>query len=59
MASRNVANLAAKLIALDASLTPQQVISLVREGASKTAEGRGHLIDEKRSAALLRDRIRR
>lgn len=59
MASPNVANLAAKLIALDASLTPEQVISMVREGASATADGRRHLIDEKRSVALLRDRVRR
>jgi subtilisin family serine protease len=53
MASPNVVNLAAKLFALDPSLTPEQVISLIKRGASATEDGRRHLIDEKRSVALL------
>lgn len=53
MASPNVVNLAAKLFALDPSLTPEQVIELVRQGATTSADGRRHLIDEKRSVALL------
>jgi subtilisin family serine protease len=53
MASPNVVNLAAKLFALDPSLTPAQVIELIRQGATTSEDGRRHLIDEKRSVALL------
>src|SRR5208283_34481 len=53
MASPNVVNLAAKLFALDPSLTPEQVISLIKQGASSTDDGRRRLIDERRSVALL------
>jgi subtilisin family serine protease len=53
MASPNVVNLAAKLFALDPSLTPQQVIALIKQGATTSEDGRRHLIDEKRSVALL------
>ena len=53
MASPNVVNLAAKLFALDPSLTPTQVVELIRKGASASEDGRRHLIDEKRSVALL------
>lgn len=56
MASPNVVNLAAKLIALDPSLTPEQVIHLIREGATASEDGRRHLIDEKRSVELLHKR---
>ncbi len=55
MASPNVVNLAAKLIALDPSLTPTQTIKLIRDGATETSDGRRHLIDEKRSVALLQE----
>jgi subtilisin family serine protease len=53
MASPNVVNLAAKLFALDPSLTPAQVVDLIKQGASASEDGRRHLIDEKRSVALL------
>jgi subtilisin family serine protease len=53
MASPNVVNLAAKLFALDPSLTPAQVVELIRKGASASEDGRRHLIDERRSVALL------
>ena len=53
MASPNVVNLAAKLFALDPSLTPEQVIGLIRAGASTSADGRRHLIDERKSVELL------
>src|SRR5208283_3989411 len=53
MASPNVVNLAAKLFALDPSLTPEQVIDLIKRGATATEDGRRRLIDEKRSVALL------
>jgi subtilisin family serine protease len=58
MASPNVVNLAAKLFALDPSLTPAQVIDLIKQGASTTPDGRRHLIDERRSVALLRARAK-
>jgi subtilisin family serine protease len=53
MASPNVVNLAAKLFALDPSLTPSEVIALIRRGATASEDGRRHLIDEKQSVALL------
>ncbi len=56
MASPNVTNLATKLFALDPSLTPEQVISLIKNGATTSEDGRRHLIDEKRSVELLRQR---
>ena len=56
MATPNVVNLAAKLFALDASLTPAQVIELIRQGATTSEDGRRHLIDENRSVALLKER---
>lgn len=53
MASPNVVNLAAKLIALDPSLTPEQVIDLIKQGATASEDGRRHLIHEKKSVELL------
>ena len=55
MASPNVVNLAAKLFALDPSLTPTQVVDLIKRGATATGDGRRHLIDEKGSIALMHD----
>ena len=55
MASPNVVNLAAKLFALDPSLTPTQVVDLIKRGTTATEDGRHHLIDEKRSIALMHD----
>ena len=54
MASPNAVNLAAKLIALDPKLTPEQTIHLMVAGASPSADGRRHNIDEKKSVELLR-----
>lgn len=54
MASPNVANLAAKLIALRPSLTPEQTIALIRDGATPSADGRRRNINPQASAALLR-----
>lgn len=54
MASPGVVNLAAKLFALDPSLTPAQAIDLIRRGATASSDGRLHLIDERRSVELLR-----
>ena len=54
MASPNVANLAAKLIALDPSLTPEQTIDLIKRGADRSADGRINLINPKATVALLK-----
>ena len=59
MASPNVVNLAAKLFALDPSLTPAQVIQLIKDGASTSEDGRRHLIDEKHSVALLQAQMKK
>lgn len=56
MASPNVANLAAKLIALDPALTPVETIRLIREGATPSRDGRLNNIDPKASVRLLRSR---
>jgi Subtilase family len=54
MASPNVVNLAAKLIALDPKLTPAETIHLIVAGATTSKDGRRHNIDPKRSVALLK-----
>ena len=59
MASPNVVNLAAKLFALDPSLTPAQVIDLIKQGATASDDGRRHLIDEKRSVAILQEQSKK
>ena len=53
MASPNTVNLAAKLLALNPALTPEQVIHLIVAGATASADGRRHNIDEKQSVVLL------
>jgi subtilisin family serine protease len=54
MASPFVANLAAKLFALDPALTPVQARALIVDGATLSPDGKRKLIDPKRSVALLR-----
>ena len=56
MASPNVVNLAAKLFALDPSLTPAEAIDLIHRGSTTSDDGRRQLIDETRSVALLKAR---
>lgn len=53
MASPFVANLAAKLFALDPSLTPIQARTLIIKGATPSDDGKRQLIDPKRTIALL------
>jgi subtilisin family serine protease len=53
MASPNTVNLAAKLLALDPKLTPEQVIHLIVTGATPSEDGRRHNINEKQSVELL------
>jgi len=51
MASPQVANLAAKILAVNPKLTPAQVIALIRKTADKTPDGRRSLIDPKKAVA--------
>ena len=53
MAAPQVTNLAAKLFALDPKLTPTEVIKLILDGATKSADGKRLLINPKASVALL------
>jgi subtilisin family serine protease len=49
MASPQVANLAAKVLAVNPKLYPAQVIRLIRDTADKTADGRRTLINPKKA----------
>lgn len=53
MASPNVANLAAKLLAIDPSLTPTQVKDIIVETATPTEDGRRNNINPKAAVAML------
>jgi hypothetical protein len=53
MSAPNVTNLAAKLLAIDPSLTPEEVIMFIRMGVDVTEDGRRFLINPKKSVALL------
>jgi subtilisin family serine protease len=54
MASPNVANLAAKLLALQPRLKVAEVIDLIQRGAERSADGRINRINPQRSVELLR-----
>ena len=58
MASPNVVNLAAKLLALDPKLTPKETIALIMDGCDRKKEGDRtlNIINPKRSAELLKER---
>lgn len=56
MAAPNVTNLAAKLFALDPSLTPEAVVQLILDGADRREDGQLVLIHPKRSVELLKTR---
>ncbi len=53
MASPNVVNLAAKLIALNPTLTPEKTIALMEKAADTSPDGRLHLINPKATVAML------
>ena len=53
MAAPQVTNLAAKLLAVDPHLTVTQLVALIRDGSTPSADGRRHLIDPARSLQLL------
>ena len=56
MASPNVANLAAKMLAVNPKLKPVDVIALVRETADRSADGRRALINPKKTVAAAQAR---
>jgi len=51
MASPNVVNLAAKILAVNPALQPADVIRIIRDTADPTADGRRHLINPKNALA--------
>ena len=53
MASPQVVNLAAKILALDPKLKPAEVIEIIRSTADKTADGRRTLINPKRALGAV------
>jgi subtilisin family serine protease len=57
MSAPNVTNLAAKLFAIDPSLTPADVIKLIQEGIDVTEDGRRFLINPKKSVEILKSRM--
>jgi subtilisin family serine protease len=54
MAAPHVTNLAAKLFAVDPSLTAQRAKDLIISGATSSPDGKRKLIDEKRSLELIK-----
>jgi hypothetical protein len=52
-----VANLAAKILAVDPKLSPPQVIRLIRETADKTADGRRTLVNPKKALARAQAKV--
>lgn len=55
MSSPQVANLAAKLLALNSKLTTKQVVELIKKGADKSKDGKFLLINPKRSVELIKE----
>jgi hypothetical protein len=53
MSAPNAANLAAKLLALQPSLTPEEVIDLMLRGADRSEDGRRVLMNPRRTLDLL------
>jgi subtilisin family serine protease len=56
MASPNVANLAAKILAVNPKLKPAEVAVIIRETAEKTEDGRRFLIHPKNAIAMAKAR---
>jgi len=56
MASPQVANLAAKILAVNPRLTPPEVIKLIRDTADKTADGRRTLVNPKKALQKVGDK---
>jgi limonene-1,2-epoxide hydrolase len=56
MASPQVANLAAKMLAVNPALKPTQVIAIIKSTADKTPDGRRNLIDPVKAVAAAKPR---
>ena len=56
MASPQVANLAAKMLAVNPKLTPRQVIAIIVATANKTADGRRTLVNPAKAVDAARRR---
>jgi len=54
MASPNTANLAAKIIAVNPKLKPQEVIAIIISTADRTADGRRNLINPRKAVELAK-----
>jgi subtilisin family serine protease len=59
MASPQVTNLAAKILAVDPALTPPEVIALIRDTAQRTPDGRRVLIDPAKAVAAAQAKSQR
>lgn len=57
LAAPAVTNLAAKLFAIDPSLTPEEVVALILQGASISEDGKQRLFNPRHSIALLKSRM--
>jgi len=57
MASPNVANLAAKILAVNPQLKPAEVIALIRDTADRTPDGRRVLMNPKKAIALSESKM--
>ena len=55
MAAPNVANLAAKILAVNPKLTPPRVIEIIRTTADKTEDGRRFLINPRKAVAAAQN----
>jgi hypothetical protein len=55
MASPNVVNLAAKILAVNPGLKPPEVIRIIRDTADATQDGRRHLINPKKAIAAAQN----
>ena len=51
MASPQVVNLAAKMLAVNPTLKPAEVIEIIRSTADQTADGRRNLVNQKKALA--------
>ena len=58
MASPQVANLAAKLLAVDPTLTPEALIRVITGTAERSADGRRILMDPKRALATVQSAVK-
>ena len=51
MAAPQVANLAAKMLAVNPALTPPQLVAIIRDTSERTADGRRALVNPRKAVA--------